>query len=414
MTKTRILFVMLQLDAGGSERVVYELARQLDRETFEVYIAAFKGGALTEPLRQLCREVVFIDKRAGLDPGAMFKLARLIRKYRIEVVNAHHYMPCFYSFFAAKMLARARLVYTEHSIPEVEVTTRGLHGRIFARLLSRIDAVVGVSREICETFRTRHPRHAVKFHEILNGVDLNAYASNGTRTEIRNRWNLRDEHFVVGTVANFRRVKNHACLVRAAGRLKDSHPQLRLLLVGSGFPGDAENSEAEVRSLIGSLGLEERVILAGYQSQVGEMLSAFDAFCLPSFSEGLPVSLLEAMAADVPVVGSAVRGISEVISHGQTGLLFANDDDADLARVLKEVIDDQHGRVRRVRQAAEFVRSRHDNRQFVKAYARLFASLAGRTMRPAGRESATDRKENHGLGILPATGSRQLPSSGGD
>ncbi len=308
MQKTRVLFVVLQLDAGGSERVVFDLARSLDPDKFEVFIAAFKGGVLTEQLKNICKNVFLVEKKPGLDISAMFKLANIIKDNCIDVVNAHHYMPCFYSFLGTRVLNGKRLVYTEHSVPEVENVANCVHGRIFHWMLYRINAVVGVSRSITGKFRERYPRHVDKFHEILNGVDIEKFIGKGLREEVRNRWGLDKEHFVVGTVANFRKVKNHACLVRATGRLKTSHPQLRLLFVGTGFPGDAENSENEVRALVQDLGLQDRVVLAGYQENIPVMLSAFDAFCLSSFSEGLPVSLLEAMAAVVPVIGSEVVG----------------------------------------------------------------------------------------------------------
>lgn len=143
MKKTRVMFVVLQLDAGGSERVVYDLARNLDREKFEVYVAAFKGGVLAEPLRAICKEVVFVDKRPGLDLRAMHQVARLVRKFGIDVVNAHHYMPCFYSFLGTRVLNGRRLVYTEHSVPEVEGVAGSFHGKLFNLMLYRMSAVVG-------------------------------------------------------------------------------------------------------------------------------------------------------------------------------------------------------------------------------------------------------------------------------
>lgn len=337
--KTKVLFVVLQLDVGGSERVVFDLAKNLDREQFDVYVAAFKSGVLAEPLKSICTDVFFIEKKTGLDLSAMFRLAGIIRKLGIDVVNAHHYMPCFYSFLGTKILNDKRLVYTEHSVPEVEGIANSYHGKIFNCMLYRINAVVGVSRAITETFKNRYPRHAVKFHKILNGVDIDKFKGKGAREEVRSRFGLRSDQFVVGTVANFRNVKNHVCLVRAAARLKDSHPQLRLLFVGTGFPEDPENSEAEVRELICELGLQDKVVLAGYQENIPEMLSTFDVFCLPSFSEGLPVSVLEAMAARVPVIGSEVKGIDEIVTPGQTGIVFPTNDDGILAEKIKELME---------------------------------------------------------------------------
>ena len=371
MQKTRVLFVMLQLDAGGSERVVYDLTRSLDRDKFEIFVAAFKGGVLADSLKMECKNIFFIDKKNGFDLAAMFKLAQIIKENRIDVVNAHHYMPCFYSFLGTRILNDKKLVFTEHSVPEVESVADCVHGTIFNWMLYRINVVVGVSKAITEKFKEIYPRHTDRFHEILNGVDIDKFSGNGARDEVRSNWGLTGEHFVVGTIANFKRVKNHACLVRAAGRLKHTHPQLRLFFVGTGFLGDPENSEDEMRSLICDLDMQDRVILAGYQENIPKMLSALDAFCLTSFSEGLPVSLLEAMAAGVPVIGSEVNGIVEVVKEGKTGFLFPSNSDEQLSRVLKKILDCPGSTKSLVDDAFIFVNDDHNIKQFQEGYSRI-------------------------------------------
>lgn len=376
--KTRVLFLLPQLDAGGSERVVFDLARSLDSSRFDVFVAAFKAGVLVEPLKTICRDVFVIDKRPGFDFSAMVKVARIVKEHGIDVINAHHYMPCFYSFFGTRVMNGKKLIYTEHSVPEVENIAGCFHGKIFHCLLYRIDAVVGVSRAIAEKFRVRYSRHAQKVHEIVNGVDIEKFRTNGSRKIIRSRWGLADELFVVGTVANFRKVKNHICLVRAAGRLKDTHPHLRFVFVGTGFPGDAENSEEEVRSLIRGLGIQDRVILAGYQENIPVILSSFDAFCLPSLSEGLPISALEAMAAGIPFIGSNVSGIVEVVQDGKTGMLFPSDNDYELSRRLAEVSKNPCMAQEFVDNAFIFVKTFHDIRIWKKEYGKVL-ELVGPT-----------------------------------
>ena len=371
MQRTSVMFVVLQLDAGGSERVVLDLATGLDPEQFDVYVAAFNGGALESILRKRCNRLFLIQKKMGFDFFAMVQIARIIKKYQIDIVNAHHYMPCFYSFLGTKILNNKKLIYTEHSVPEVEGIARSIHGRIFNRMLSRINAAVGVSCEITETFKELYPRHTKKFHTIINGVYIEKFRTMGDREDVRKRWGLSEEHFVVGTVANFRKVKNHACLIRAAARLRDSHPSLRFVFVGTGFPGDPENSEQDVRDLIVRLGLEQRIIITGYQENIPEMLSTFDVFCLPSTSEGMPISLLETMAARVPVIGSRVRGIREVINDRNTGLLFESDNDVDLARVLEEILSSQILANELATRAFSYVQRKHNKDVWIEKFARF-------------------------------------------
>ena len=368
------MFVVFQLVAAGSERVVLDLAKGLNPDQFEIYLTAFNGGVLEAPLREVCKDIFFVQKSKRFDLSAMLQIAKIVRDNRIDVVNAHHYMPCFYSFLGTRILNQKKLIYTEHSVPEVEKVASGIHRKIFNRMLFRMNAVVGISGEITVRFKELYPRHADKFHEILNGVDIEKFQQREARDDTRNHWGLSNDHFVVGMVANFRKVKNHACLVRATARLKDDYPKLRLLLVGTGFPGDPENTEKEVRELIRELGLQDRAILAGYQENIPEMLSAFDMFCLPSFSEGLPVSLLEAMAAGVPVIGSRVRGIVEVVKDEISGLLFDSNDDFMLAEGLSKMIDDPGFSKQIAVQAFDFVKSKHGLNNWLKSTSNLLTS----------------------------------------
>ena len=375
MRKTRIMFVVLQMESGGSERVVLDLAGGLNADQFEIYVTAFKGGVNEFHLKEVCKDIFFIQKRKRFDLSAMIQIAKIVREHRIDVVNAHHYMPCFYSFLGTRILNRKNLIYTEHSVPEVEGVASGIHGKIFNMMLVQMDAVVGVSREITERLKANYPRHSKKIIEILNGVDIQKFESIRSKKEVRNHWGLSREHFFVGIVANFRKVKNHVCLIRAASRLKDTYPQLRLLLVGRGFPGDPENSEEQIRKLIGELGLQERVIMTGYQENIPEILSVFDVFCLPSFSEGLPVSVLEAMAARVPVVGSQVRGIKEVVKNRETGLLFSSNDHSELAHALEEIHNSQNFAHSLTERAFNYVQEFHSKEAWIKKTSDLFSSV---------------------------------------
>ena len=139
------MFVVLQMESGGSERVVLDLAGGLNADQFEIYVTAFKGGVNEFHLKEVCKDIFFVQKRKRFDLSAMIQIAKIVREHHIDVVNAHHYMPCFYSFPGTSILNRKKLIYTEHSVPEVEGVASGIHRKIFNMMLVRLDAVVGVS-----------------------------------------------------------------------------------------------------------------------------------------------------------------------------------------------------------------------------------------------------------------------------
>lgn len=399
--KTNLLFVLTGVGAGGSERVVLELARHLDPARFRIDLAFFAEGPLHEAFSEVCSGVFRIRKKEGFDPRAMSQLGWIVRKRNIDVVSAHHYMCFFYSFPAARLLNRRRLFYTEHSVPEV-LRISGGHARACAFLFRETDGVIGVSKEITDAFREKFPASPLKFLSMPNSVDLARFAGADGRERVREELSLLPGHFVIGTVANFKRVKNHACLIRAFAVLSEKHPEARLVLAGRGDPEDPENTEQEVGRLIGDLGLREKVVVAGYRNDVANLLRSFDVFCLPSFSEGLPMSLLEAMAARLPVVGSNVRGIREVIQPMQTGLLFPSNDDARLAECLQTLAEDARLRLRLADDGHGYVSEKHGLRQWVAAYERLLDAGKRERRLPLGKEAAliSDYSRKNGGGIL--------------
>jgi glycosyltransferase involved in cell wall biosynthesis len=369
--KINLLFVLIQISTGGTEKIVLDLARKLDRGSFNLYVAFFAPGALEAAFKEVFTDLFCIHKKAGQDLGAMLQLYRIIREKHIHVINAHHYMPFFYSFLGSKILSNRRLIYTEHSAAEVGLIS-GAHRYYCDLMLRRTDRVVGVSNQIAEAFRARFPSHSGKILSIQNGVDIEQFSQTGVRNQIRTEWGLLPDHFVIGTVANFRKVKNHACLIRGFHRLNTQFPQTRLVLVGRSYPGDPENSENDVRALVRAFGLERRVVFAGYRDDVPGLLKSFDVFCLPSFSEGLPVSALEAMAAGVPVVGSEVTGLTEIISPGVTGLLFPCDDSESLFRALEVLVNTPETSATIRERAYAYVCRNHAVRKWVDTYDRLF------------------------------------------
>jgi L-malate glycosyltransferase len=370
--KINLLFVLIQINMGGAERIVLDLARKLDRSNYRIYLAFFINGVLEKNFKDICHSVFHIPKKEGLDPFAMLRISKIIQENQIDVIIAHHYMPFFYSYPGSKILHRRRLIYTEHSVAEVKMILASKHKNLLGHMTRNTDSVVGVSREIAETFKDAFPKSSERIQSIINGVDVDRFDISTDRDKLRAKWNISPDHLAIGIIANFRKVKNHACLIRAFHSLNETYPHLRLMLVGKGFPEDIENSEDEVRQLINTFGLQEKIIMAGYQEDIPGLLKTFDIFCLPSFSEGLPVSVLEAMAARVPVIGSDVWGIREVVSTETTGLLFPSNDDNALVKGLERMINDSNLRKSFAHNAFNYVNLEHGMQQWVSTYERLF------------------------------------------
>lgn len=376
--KINLLFVLSQLGAGGSERVVLDLARNINKSMFNIYVAYFSGGELLAPLSSVSSRVFHVHKKNGLDIRAIWKLAGIIAKYKIDVVNPHHYAPYFYSYIGAKILNRRCLIFTEHAVSEVEGLSKK-HKTLCKLLFYNTDVIIGISRQITDSFKNIYPSYSPKILTILNGVDIDRFNVSIDGDGEKAKFGIHSSDFVIGTVANFRKVKNHACLIKAVGLLKDKFPHIRLVLVGKGFPNDFENTEHEIRNLVHSLGLDHLVIFTDYRDDIPNLLKTFDLFCLPSFAEGLPVSVLEAMASGIPVIGSDVLGINEIISHEITGLLFPSDDAESLSRAIQRLIREPQLCSVLKQNAFDQVLQGHSMNQWIYKYQKLFQSISQKT-----------------------------------
>jgi glycosyltransferase EpsD len=157
---------------------------------------------------------------------------------------------------------------------------------------------------------------------------------------VRKALGLNEGDFVIGHVANFRRNKNHAFLVKAFLEAFDKRPDAKLMFIGQGFPEDPENSEPEIRAFVHDHGLEGNVSFLGYRPDVATLLSAMDVSCLVSHKEGLPLSLIEAMASGLPVVATDIDGVRDVVEAGENGLTVSPGDVDGLAQSLVRLSSD--------------------------------------------------------------------------
>jgi len=157
--------------------------------------------------------------------------------------------------------------------------------------------------------------------------------------------------------------------------LLKEYKNVKLLLIGQGFKDDAENAEADIRRFIDNQGLENSVTLLGYRSDIPSLLDIMDIFCLTSFKEGLPISLIEAMAAGLPVVGTDVEGIRDVIAHNKNGYLVQVDDFNGLKNILSSLLQDETLRNKMGRESILLANQAYSLDSCIDQYQDLFISV---------------------------------------
>ncbi len=319
---------------AGAEAQVFTLLAFLARQPgLEVLAVLLHERELAARLRRAGVEVVVVDQTRLDAFRILWHLTALVRERRPDVLHAHRYKETILGTIAAAATGVPAVVSTVHGFVEAE-GYRGLarhkmrlNGWLERRMMGlRHDVVVAVSDDMA---RRLAARLEVPTATIPNAIAMPAEPAAPARLE-----GVGPEHVVIGTVARFVPVKGLDTLLEAARQLVRHAPGTRLLLVGDGPLLPALRARAE------ALGIAGAVLLPGHRPDVRPYLAAMDLFVLPSLAEGLPMALLEAMAAGLPVVATRVGGIPEVVRDGVEGRLVPPGDPAALAGACLAFVGD--------------------------------------------------------------------------
>lgn len=351
-----VAHVVESLEVGGLENLVVEFARHADRSRFALRVIALgERGRLADEVEAQGWPVVALRARPGLTPWTVVRLARLYRGGGVGVVHTHSEGPLLYGATAARLAGVPRVIHTRHHGPDLGNSRRV---RSLMAMASRwTDQVVCVARD--------GARHSIeegvparKVMIVPNGVDVSRFTYAGPTP--------RGPAVVVGRLAP---EKDHATLLRAAALVAREEPAFRLEIAGDG------PCEAQLKSLAQGLGLADVVRFLGREDDVPARLGRAGLLVLPSLMEGMPLTLLEAMARGLPVVATSVGGNAEVVIHGKTGLLVPARSPGDLAAAMLGLWRDPEASRRIGRAGRERVEQSFDVRRTIGRYERIYRNL---------------------------------------
>ena len=344
MRRTLVAETITKLAVGGAQLTVLELCRGVNRDLFEVVVLAGveadEEGTLAPEFRAAGIDCIDIPSlRRGINPlkdiQAGIDLFRRFRTLRPAVVHTHSSKAGAIGRVAARLARVPVVVHTVHGwsfrLDGGSLSDRAavIVERLLARLTTAIIVVSDVDRSAGLSHRIGAPG---QYHLIRSGVQLDRFmevASERAATEGHSA----SRAPVVGYVGRLAPQKDPATLIRAIALLRDRGVEARLEIVGDGV------LRPDLEGLVESLGLQDRVTFLGVRRDVSVLMAGFDVFALPSLWEGLPRTLIEAIAAGVPVVATAVNGVPEVVVDGETGLLVQARDIFGMARALQEVAE---------------------------------------------------------------------------
>jgi glycosyltransferase involved in cell wall biosynthesis len=361
--------LMHGLRVGGAEVLAARLARRLgDRYRFR-FVCLDDLGTLGEELRGDGFPVDVVGRRPGVDFRCSLRLARRLRRERVDLLHAHQYTPFFYGITARLLCRRPPVLFTEHGgwYPDYPRPKRIVANRL---LLERRDRVVGVGAAVRRTLIDSGGIPADRVGVIHNGIDVAAFrGGREPREAVRAEIGVGAGDFVLLQVARLDPLKDHLTALRTVERVVHDRPDARLVLVGEG------PERAPVEDFIRRRQLAARVRLLGLRRDVARLLPAADACLLTSVDEGIPLTLIEAMAAGLPVVSTKVGGVDEVVVDGETGLLAPAGDDAALAEKVLRLAADADLRRRLGRQGRERAEALFSETRMLEAYAELYREM---------------------------------------
>lgn len=337
-----VVLMVYTLENGGTERQVTEIAKFLDRAAFEPHVVTFhRGEVLLKELEAANVPVLILPFKSFLSWSYLRSLLLLrayMRRHSIEVIHTFDPTSTIFATFGRFWLRIPVLLSSQRAYRE-------LARPLYRRLLRVTDLIVNGIVVNCEAMRAHliHDEHVSASH--IN-VCCNAIDTGRFHPALRCRQGF---EIIVGSICVLRPEKDILSLLAAVASLRSTYPGLRVLIIGDGPRKPVLiNAAADLR-------IQDICRFEPYQSDVENWLPKIDIFVLPSLSEALSNSLMEAMACECCCVGSRIGGTPELLSVGRTGMLFEPGDAIGLACVLKKLLDDPDLRDRLRAAASQYI-----------------------------------------------------------
>jgi glycosyltransferase involved in cell wall biosynthesis len=364
--------VIDNLEYGGAQRQVVELANHIDPSRFDLHICSLSDYVpLADQLLDRERRLHIIAKRGKFDVTVVPRLAILLHHLKAEIV--HGYL--FASEIAARLagrLARTPLIFGSERNTDYLLKRRQLIAYRWTR--GCMDLLIANSHAgaqfDCRLLGYRPSQCRV----IHNGVDTERFRPHDGQA-LRRELGIGDGEGVVGMFASFKKQKNHPLLFRAARHVFQRLPQTRLLLVGDELYGGMYGSDdykREMDRLVDELGLRERCLFLGNRRDVDRLYSVCDLTVLPSFFEGTPNVALESMACGVPVIATQVSDNAQIIPDGRAGYIVPLGDEAALGERICQLLQDNALRRQMGKEARDWVESEFSIARLADKTARVY------------------------------------------
>ncbi len=348
----------------GAENVVMELLKELKKEGAETFLGILENNSDAHSLiageaEKYVDNVRVFPCRGKFDIKSILELRKFIEEHGIDIIHSHKYKTNFYSLLAS-LPKKTPLISTCHNWLGEDYKMR-MYEWLDKKILNKFYRVVAVSDEV----KDRILKSGIQDHKVLkirNGVSIERYSDHDAGKVFRTEFGIDESMIVVGNVGRLDENKGITYLLKAAKLLLEEFSNLLFLIVGEGPSRQELYDESE------RLGIGDKVIFTGFRNDIPSVLSAIDIFVLPSLIEGLPMILLEAMAAKKPVIATRVGDIPNVIRNNESGLLVGPREVVQLKDAIKYLIEnvDHSGLI--AEKGLEKVKEEYSSGQMARQY----------------------------------------------
>jgi glycosyltransferase involved in cell wall biosynthesis len=371
MSQPRVLQVVLSLNPGGTERLVVELAKRLNAEIPTMVCCLDEAGGWAGELEVRGIGVTALRREPGFRPALGRAIADAVGRHSAALIHAHHYSPFVYSCIARLWRPGVQVIFTEHgrlsdSLPS---SKRRLANLVLARIPRNVYAVSEDLKQhlVGEGFT----REGVRV--IYNGIDVGPLPDAAARTSARGTLDVPDAALMIGTIARLDPVKDLGVLIQAVAQLIRRKPAA-LVVVGDG------PERQRLEHLAAELNAASHVRFLGHRDDARRWLAGCDVYVNSSISEGVSLTILEAMAAGLPVIATHVGGTPEVVDDS-CGRLIRSRDPAALTAALLELADQPRLRRELGLAARRRVEARFAIENMVREYRDVYLSSGAKGLR---------------------------------
>jgi len=321
---------------AGAERLLIGIAKEYDKTRYELFFCILKKrGDLNREIEELGLKTFSLNCKSVLDaPRAVWKIIYLLKKHKINILHTHLFHAGILGHFAKLFCPNTKVLMTRHYSNYTH-----LYGSAFQRMLDRWSLrvtkyIIAVSHGVFNALVELEVADPKKISVIHNGIDLRKFPEFFDDSgEKRREFNIAEDLKVIGAIGTLHPRKGHVYFIRAAALVCKKRKDVQFILIGDGI------FEKKLMKLSDTLGLNKRMIFAGYRTDAPSLLSLMDILVQPSLEEGFGLTIIEAMLFSKPVIATNVGGIPEIVEDGVSGILVPAKNPEAIAGAINYLLD---------------------------------------------------------------------------